>query len=196
MKRSMCIMKVSTQSHMRKCTFERFQLTPGPKDPNHKWESTFTIQKELNPSSILPVRTHMWALIPKRYLWFFPWVDGSDHSTWECRYEVRCIITHHLCILWLASLKDPWWLAAIAHISKRAAVVMRQYDTKRIAQWKGSRATTEATGRCLQASIEANNRVRTRIPWHFRVFSSLTGWKGGLDDIKSPNNNRDDKKKF
>jgi hypothetical protein len=63
------------------------------------------------------------------------------------------------------------------------AMVMRRYVTARIAQWRKSRASLEATGCRHWASIMPNNIVRT---WLRRFFSDVfvvktvgkvTGWR-------------------
>ncbi len=51
------------------------------------------------------------------------------------------------------------------------AMVMRQYVTARIAQWRRSRASIEATGRHHRASITPNNIVRTWLRWLLMMFS-------------------------
>jgi hypothetical protein len=51
------------------------------------------------------------------------------------------------------------------------AMAMRRYVTTRIAQWRRSRASLEATGCCHQASIMSNNINRTWLGWVFLMFS-------------------------
>jgi hypothetical protein len=51
------------------------------------------------------------------------------------------------------------------------AMAMRQYVTVRIARWRRSRASLEATGRRHWASIKSNNINRTWLRWFFSMFS-------------------------
>jgi hypothetical protein len=50
------------------------------------------------------------------------------------------------------------------------AVAVRRYDTKRIARWRGTRATPEATGCCHRASIAADRMNRSRKSRFFLSF--------------------------
>ncbi len=52
------------------------------------------------------------------------------------------------------------------------AMAMHRYITACIAQWRRSRASLEATGRCHRASIMSNNIVRTWLWRFFLMFSS------------------------
>jgi hypothetical protein len=52
------------------------------------------------------------------------------------------------------------------------AMAMHRYITARIAQWRRSRASLEATGRRHQASIMSDNINRTWLRRFFSVFSS------------------------
>jgi hypothetical protein len=52
------------------------------------------------------------------------------------------------------------------------AMAMRQYVTGRIAQWRRSRASLEATGHHQRASIMPDNIVRTWLRRLFLMFSS------------------------
>ncbi len=52
------------------------------------------------------------------------------------------------------------------------AMAMRRYVTARIAQWRRSRASLEATGRRHRASIMSNNINRTWLRRFFLMFSS------------------------
>jgi len=54
------------------------------------------------------------------------------------------------------------------------AVAVRRYDTKRITQWRETRATPETTGCRHRASIAANRMNQSRKSRFFRVFSSST----------------------
>ncbi len=60
------------------------------------------------------------------------------------------------------------------------AMAMRRYVTARIAQWRRSRASLEATGcrHCHQASIMPDNIVRTWLQHFFDVFIVKTVGKG------------------
>ncbi len=58
------------------------------------------------------------------------------------------------------------------------AMAMRQYVTVCIAQWRRSRASLEATGRCHRASIMSNNINRTWLRRFFYVFIVKTIGKG------------------
>jgi hypothetical protein len=51
------------------------------------------------------------------------------------------------------------------------AMVMRWYVTACIAQWRRSRASLEATGRCHQASIMSDNINQTWLRRFFLMFS-------------------------
>jgi hypothetical protein len=52
------------------------------------------------------------------------------------------------------------------------AMVMRQYVTAHIAQWRRSRASQEATGRRHRASIMSDNINWTYLQWFYLMFSS------------------------
>jgi hypothetical protein len=52
------------------------------------------------------------------------------------------------------------------------AMAMRRYVTARIAQWRRSRASLEATGRRHRASIMSDNINRTWLQCFFLMFSS------------------------
>jgi hypothetical protein len=52
------------------------------------------------------------------------------------------------------------------------AMAMCRYVTTRIAQWRRSRASLEATGRCHWESIMPNNIVQTWLQRFFSMFSS------------------------
>ncbi len=62
------------------------------------------------------------------------------------------------------------------------AMAMRRYVTARIARWRRSRASLEATGCRHWASIMSDNINRTWLRWFFLMFSSskpyekVTGW--------------------
>jgi hypothetical protein len=59
------------------------------------------------------------------------------------------------------------------------AMAMRRYVTARIAQWRRSRASLEATGRCHWASIMSNNINQTWLRYFFPdVFIVKTVGKG------------------
>ena len=60
------------------------------------------------------------------------------------------------------------------------AVAVRRYDTKRIAQWRGTRATPEATGCRHWASIAANRMNRSRKSRFFLSFFIVNPLKRGL----------------
>jgi hypothetical protein len=49
-------------------------------------------------------------------------------------------------------------------------VAVLRYNTAHIAQWRRSRASLEATGRCHWASIAADGSNWSRIHWIFRCF--------------------------
>jgi hypothetical protein len=59
-----------------------------------------------------------------------------------------------------------------AKLAISMAMAMRRYVTARIAQWRRSRASLEATGRHHWASIMHDNIVRTWLRWFFLMFSS------------------------
>jgi hypothetical protein len=50
------------------------------------------------------------------------------------------------------------------------AMAMRRYVTARISQWRRSRTSLEATGRCHWASIMPDNMVETWLRWFFLCF--------------------------
>ena len=58
------------------------------------------------------------------------------------------------------------------------AMAMRQYVTARIARWRRSRASQEATRRRHWASIMSDNINRTWLRWFFDVFIIKTVGKG------------------
>ncbi len=58
------------------------------------------------------------------------------------------------------------------------AMAMRRYVTARIARWRRSRASLEATGRCHWASIMPDNIVGTWLQRFFYVFIVKTIGKG------------------
>ncbi len=58
------------------------------------------------------------------------------------------------------------------------AMAMRRYVTARIPQWRRSRASLEATGRCHRASILSNNINWTWLGCFFYVFIVKTVGKG------------------
>ncbi len=60
------------------------------------------------------------------------------------------------------------------------AVAVRRYDTKRIAQWRGTRATPEATGCRHRASIAADRMNWSRKSPFFPSFFIVDPLKRGL----------------
>ncbi len=58
------------------------------------------------------------------------------------------------------------------------AMAMRRYITARIAQWRRSRASLEATGHCHRASIVADSCNRSSLPWFFEFFHRQLAQKG------------------
>jgi hypothetical protein len=52
------------------------------------------------------------------------------------------------------------------------AMAMRRYVTARIARWRRSRASLEATGRRHRASVMSNDINQTWLRWFFLMFSS------------------------
>jgi len=60
------------------------------------------------------------------------------------------------------------------------AVAVRRYDTKRIARWRGTRATPEATGCRHRASIAADRMNRSRKSRFFPSFFIADPLKRGL----------------
>jgi hypothetical protein len=66
------------------------------------------------------------------------------------------------------------------------AMVMRRYVTVRIAQWKRSRASIEATGRCHRASITPDNMVGTWLRRVFLCFHRQNRRKRSRVDAKNP----------
>ena len=60
------------------------------------------------------------------------------------------------------------------------AVAVRRYDTKRIARWRGTRATPEFTGCRHRASIAANRMNRSRKSRFFPSFFIVDPLKRGL----------------
>jgi hypothetical protein len=70
------------------------------------------------------------------------------------------------------------------------AMAMRRYITARIAQWRRSRASLEATGRCHWASIMSNNINRTWVRHFFQCFHRQNRRKRSRVDAKTPIFNR------
>jgi hypothetical protein len=70
------------------------------------------------------------------------------------------------------------------------AMAMPRYITARIARWRRSRASIEATGRCHQASITPNNIVRTWLRRFFLCFHGRNHRKRSWVDAKNPVFNR------
>ncbi len=70
------------------------------------------------------------------------------------------------------------------------AVVVRRYNTVRIAGWRRSRALVEATGHRHWASIAADSFNRSCICQFFLVYSSSTGRKRSRVNAKDPFFNR------
>ncbi len=66
------------------------------------------------------------------------------------------------------------------------AMAMRRYVTARIARWRRSRASLEATGRHHWASIMPNNMVGTWLRRFFLMFSSTKPKKKVTVDAKNP----------
>ncbi len=69
-------------------------------------------------------------------------------------------------------------------------MAMRQYVTARIAQWRRSRASLEATGHCHWASIMPNNIHRTWLRCFFWCFHCQNRRKRSRVDAKNPVFNR------
>ncbi len=70
------------------------------------------------------------------------------------------------------------------------AMVMHQYVTTRIAQWRRSRASLEATGHSHQASTMSNNIKGTWPCWFFYMFHRQNHRKRSWVDAKTPAFNR------
>ncbi len=70
------------------------------------------------------------------------------------------------------------------------AMAMRRYVTTRIAQWRRSRASQEATGRRHRASIMSDNINRTWLRWFFLCFHRQNHRKRSRVDAKTPVFNR------
>ena len=66
------------------------------------------------------------------------------------------------------------------------AVAVRRYDTKHIARWRGSRATTDVTGWPLWASIAADSWPSDKIFWCFPTFFIIDRLKRGLGWHQGP----------
>ena len=72
------------------------------------------------------------------------------------------------------------------------AIVMGQYNTKHIVQWRGSRASNEATGCRHRASIAAN-RAQWDIPiqqygaHQLDKWKNLRSWRRAIEMIKRTN---------
>ncbi len=80
------------------------------------------------------------------------------------------------------------------HTPKKVAVLMAmamcRYVTAHIAQWRRSRASLEATGRCHQASIMSDNINRTWLRRFFLCFHRQNCRKRSRVDAKTPVFNR------
>ena len=74
----------------------------------------------------------------------------------------------------MVSIKKTTTKSAPTSLAISMALVVRRYDTVRIARWRRFRASTEATGRRHRASIAADIRNRSRIHCSFWWFSSST----------------------
>ncbi len=70
------------------------------------------------------------------------------------------------------------------------AMAMRRYVTARIAQWRRSRASLEATGRRHRASIVSDNINWTWLRWFFWCFLCQNRRKRSRVDAKTPVFNR------
>jgi hypothetical protein len=70
------------------------------------------------------------------------------------------------------------------------AMAMRRYITARIAQWRRSRASLEATGRHHWASIMSNNIKGTWLHQFFQYFHRQNRRKRSRVDAKTPVFNR------
>ncbi len=70
------------------------------------------------------------------------------------------------------------------------AMAMRRYVTARIAWWRRSRASLEATGCCHWVSIMSNNINGTWLPCFFNVFHHQNCRKRLRVDAKTPVFNR------
>ena len=70
------------------------------------------------------------------------------------------------------------------------AMAMRRYVTARIAQWRKSRASLEATGCRHRASIMSNNINWTWLGWFFWCFHRQNRRKRSRVDAKTPVFNR------
>jgi hypothetical protein len=70
------------------------------------------------------------------------------------------------------------------------AMAMRRHVTARIAQWRRSRASLEATGRCHQASIMSDNINQTWLRQFFLCFHCQNRRKRSRVDAKIPVFNR------
>ncbi len=65
-----------------------------------------------------------------------------------------------------------------AKLAVLMAMAMRRYVTARIARWRRSRASLEATGHCHWASIMPDNIMGSWLRWFFYVFIVKTIGKG------------------
>ncbi len=70
------------------------------------------------------------------------------------------------------------------------AMAMRRYVTACIAQWRRSRASLEATGRCHRASIMSDNINRTWLRQFFQCFYHQNRRKRSWVNAKTPVFNR------
>ena len=103
-------------------------------------------------------------------------VQGFVRSHWTpplSEYSGRIAPTDNI-VAKKAAIKAPYLLAVLL------AVVMRQHDTKHITRWGGSRASTEATGQCHQASIAADSSNRSMQKLFFSSFFIVDPPKRGL----------------
>ncbi len=70
------------------------------------------------------------------------------------------------------------------------AMAMLRYVTVRIAWWRRSSTSVEATGCCHWASIHSDNIKGTYLRQFFWCFSSSTHWKRAQSKRMAPNKNR------
>ncbi len=73
-----------------------------------------------------------------------------------------------------------------ANMAILMAMAMCQYVAACIAQWRRSRASIEATGRCHWASITPDKIVGTWLPCFFQCFHRLNRRKRSRVDAKNP----------
>ena len=134
-------------------------------------------------------------------------VQPSSTAELMCRYNATCIARWRAFMATLeatgrrhwASISTvlPWRTTGFACRQKNEekgkilpavslAVAVRRYNTKRIARWRGTRASPEATGCCHRAIIVANRMNRSRKSRVFLCFFYYQPTEKGTQVMSRP----------